>query len=85
VNYLFTRDKKSKIALWAAIDRNTVLFTLISLPPLSEQQAIVAKVAGLLEKVSALEAENKAQQAELERLMSAVLQESFSNTVAQTA
>jgi type I restriction enzyme S subunit len=71
-------------SLIPGIDRNTVLLTLISLPPLSEQQAIVAKVAGLLEKVSALEAENKAQQAELERLMSAVLQESFSTTVSQT-
>jgi len=58
--------------------------TLIPLPPLSEQQAIVAKVEGLLKKVSALEAENKAQQAELERLMGAVLQESFSTTVFQT-
>ena len=57
---------------------------LIPLPPLSEQQAIVAKVEGLLEKVSTLEAENKAQQAELERLMSAVLQEAFSTTVSQT-
>lgn len=56
----------------------------LPLPPLSEQQAIVAKVEGLLEKVSALEAENKAQQAELERLMSAVLQEAFSSTVFQT-
>ena len=71
-------------SLIPGIDRNTVLLTLISLPPLSEQQAIVAKVAGLLEKVSALEAENKAQQAELERLMSAVLQEAFSSTVFQT-
>lgn len=56
----------------------------IPLPPLSEQQAIVAKVEGLLKMVSTLEAENKAQQAELERLMSAVLQESFSTTVFQT-
>ncbi|NBA75391.1 hypothetical protein GOQ04_07520 [Emticicia sp. ODNR4P] len=45
---------------------------------------IVAKIECLTVQVSALEAENKAQQAELERLMSAVLQESFSTTVFQT-
>lgn len=51
--------------------------TLIPLPPLPEQEAIVAKVEGLLENVSLLESENKAQQVDVQRLMGAVLQEAF--------
>lgn len=50
---------------------------LIPLPPLSEQKAIVSKVEGLLGKISLLESENKAQQIEVQRLMGAVLQETF--------
>lgn len=49
----------------------------IAIPPLSEQKAIVAKVEGLLENVSLLESENKAQQIDVQRLMGAVLQEAF--------
>lgn len=51
--------------------------TIIPLPPLSEQKAIVAKVEGLLGNISLLESENKAQQIEVQRLMGAVLQEAF--------
>ena len=57
---------------------NQILRTIpIPLPPLSEQKAIVAKVEGLLENVSLLESENKAQQIDVQRLMGAVLQEAF--------
>lgn len=50
---------------------------LIPLPPLTEQQAIVSKIEGLLAQVEGLEKENKAQQVYAQRLMGAVLQEAF--------
>ena len=64
-------------SLIPGIDRDTILLTLIPLPPLSEQKAIVAKVERLLGNISLLESENKAQQIEVQRLMGAVLQEAF--------
>ena len=50
---------------------------LFPLPPLTEQQAIVSKIEGLLAQVEGLEKENKAQQVYAQRLMGAVLQEAF--------
>ena len=64
-------------SLIPGIDRDTILLTLIPLPPLSEQKAIVAKVERLLGNISLLESENKAQQIDVQRLMGAVLQEAF--------
>lgn len=49
----------------------------IPLPPITEQQAIVAQVEHLLGQMSALELENKQQQAEVGQLMQAVLREAF--------
>ncbi|MCU0468433.1 MAG: restriction endonuclease subunit S [Arcicella sp.] len=54
-----------------------IINSLIPLPPLSEQKAIVAKVEDLLGNISLLESENKTQQIDVQRLMGAVLQEAF--------
>ena len=59
------------------VSQDQLLTIPIPLPPISEQKAIVAKIEGLLENVSSLESENKAQQIDVQRLMGAVLQEAF--------
>lgn len=93
VRYVFNFLHKSYDLLQAdkkgtgipGIDRETILEKLLPLPSLAEQQAIVAQVEELLGQVSALEAENKQQQAEVGRLMQAVLRAAFAGkeTVAE--
>lgn len=59
------------------ISHKEIINLSFPLPPLAEQQAIVTQVEQLLSQVSALEMENKQQQAEVGRLMQAVLREAF--------
>jgi len=51
--------------------------TIIPLPPLIEQQAIVEKVDRLMAKIDALEEQVKERKAQAEQLMQAVLREAF--------
>lgn len=57
----------------------------IPLPPLAEQQAIVAQVERMLGQVNALETENRQQQDKVGRLMQAVLREAFAGKDEQVA
>lgn len=59
------------------INQAIVAETIIPMPPLVEQQAVVAQVENALAQVSELEAENRQQQTEVGRLMQAVLREAF--------
>ena len=52
---------------------------LIPLPPLSEQQCIVAKIEHLMQMVNELEKQVEQSQAQAEQLLQAVLKEAFSN------
>lgn len=54
-----------------------VIAHVIPIPPLAEQQAIVAKVEGLLAVCDALAGQNLAAQGYAEQLMQAVLKEAF--------
>ena len=51
--------------------------TVIPLPPLEEQKAIVEKVESLMQKCQALEQEVKTSEANAQMLMQAVLKEAF--------
>lgn len=75
LDFIFNEETGS--ANQGNVGSEVILNCPIPLPPLSEQKAIVAKVEGLLENVSLLESENKAQQIDVQRLMGAVLQEAF--------
>lgn len=74
----FIESKKTGMAdSQVNITQDNLKLTPIPLPSLAEQQTIVAQVERLLGQVSALETENKQQQAEVGRLMQAVLREAF--------
>ncbi len=66
------------------INQGIVSNTLISLPPLSEQKAIVAKVEKLLSLCDQLGHEISQNQCHAEQLMQAVLSEAFSQPSKQT-
>lgn len=70
------KEKSSGVTA-TGIKSSKLITVSLPLPPLAEQQAIVAQVEQLLGQVSALETENKQQQAEVGRLMQAVLREAF--------
>jgi type I restriction enzyme S subunit len=61
------------------INQGVVSGSLVPLPPLAEQQAIVAKVERLLAVVDELAGQNLAAQGHANQLMQAVLKEAFRN------
>ncbi|MEI5984900.1 restriction endonuclease subunit S [Sphingobacterium sp. PU5-4] len=64
------------------LSRSTVLNTMIPLPPLCEQQAIVEKVKSLMVKYMALEQEIAQSEQYANMLMQAVLKEAFESKMA---
>ena len=70
----FQRKAKSLIP---GIDRETVLTTLLPLPPLSEQHRIVQKLDKLMQTCDALEASIKESAAQNEKLLQQVLREAL--------
>lgn len=78
--------KQSAAGTWGVGNKNLVLKTiqvfLIPLPPLAEQQAIVARVDSLMATINALEAQVTERKEQAQLLMQAVLQEAFAGGAA---
>lgn len=74
-NFQFLKSKGK--GLIPGIDRETVLTIPVGIPPLSEQQEIVAKVESLLAKVAELENQIQKRKKLSELLMQSVLKNAF--------
>jgi len=75
-NYFRKMSKGSQKSM-PKINQKTVVNTLLPLPPLAEQRAIVEKVDRLMAKIDALEEQVKDRNSQAEQLIQAVLKEAF--------
>ncbi|MDQ8207603.1 restriction endonuclease subunit S [Coraliomargarita sp. SDUM461003] len=75
----FTRKATGSAGNMPKINQGTVIQTLIPLPPLAEQVAIVERVEALMTTCQALEAEIEHSRTHAADLLQAVLKEAFSN------
>jgi type I restriction enzyme S subunit len=81
----FIETKKSGMAeSQVNISQGNLKLTPIPLPPLAEQERIVAKVGKLMDTCVALEAEVAKSRAETDRLMQTILKEAFETKKPET-